>query len=166
MSSRGEAVNPLRPYYVPPSIGDSVHLRPPPATPAGSSGGAFPSHPGGSAPTASTAWTTGASSSARRDPFLDVDFKTYMGDEPSSVMANAKELVDGLIWRYTSVLMAQPFEVAKTLLQVHSLDAQAAAMSATSSALSGGGGSAPLSPRDELRQRYAGHRPSAYEQVG
>ena len=33
-----------------------------------------------------------------------------------------KTLVDELLWKYTSVLMAQPFEVAKTILQVRLQD--------------------------------------------
>lgn len=42
-----------------------------------------------------------------------------------------KELVDELIWKYTSVLMAQPFEVAKTILQVRDQD-ENASLSASS----------------------------------
>lgn len=38
---------------------------------------------------------------------------------------HAKRLFDQALWNYTSVLLAQPFEVAKTLLQIHQARGQA-----------------------------------------
>jgi mitochondrial fusion and transport protein UGO1 len=39
----------------------------------------------------------------------------------------AKQLMDKALWSYTAVFFAQPFEVAKTILQVHLADSQAIA---------------------------------------
>lgn len=47
----------------------------------------------------------------------DIDYKAYLGDDAPSVTQSAREFVNDLVWKYTSVLMAQPFEVAKTILQ-------------------------------------------------
>lgn len=57
-----------------------------------------------------------------RDMFADIDYKEYLTDSSPSVIQSVKDVVDDLIWRYTSVLMAQPFEVARTILQVRGHD--------------------------------------------
>jgi mitochondrial fusion and transport protein UGO1 len=57
-----------------------------------------------------------------RDMFPDLDDWNNMAGEPTSAMRKFKILVDELLWKYTSVLMAQPFEVAKTILQVRLQD--------------------------------------------
>ncbi|KAM0328811.1 hypothetical protein ACHAQA_005225 [Verticillium albo-atrum] len=49
-----------------------------------------------------------------------MDYKDYIGDPSPSAVQTVKEILDELLWKYTSVLMAQPFEVAKTVLQVRS----------------------------------------------
>lgn len=54
--------------------------------------------------------------------FADIDYKEYITEPSPSVTQSVKDVVDDLIWRYTSVLMAQPFEVAKAILQVRSHD--------------------------------------------
>lgn len=54
--------------------------------------------------------------------FNDMDYKDYIGDPSPSAVQTVKEIIDELLWKYTSVLMAQPFEVAKTVLQVRSND--------------------------------------------
>lgn len=81
-SSSTEAINPLRPYYIPPSIGTSPTI-----------------------------------SNTSRDVFPDVvvDLASSTSSEAWQVTRN---LLDSLVWRYTSTLLAQPFDVAKTLLQV------------------------------------------------
>jgi fusion and transport protein UGO1 len=56
----------------------------------------------------------------------DLDYNGYLGDSSPSAVQAIKELLDELIWKYTSVLMAQPFEVAKTILQVRDQDENAA----------------------------------------
>ncbi|KAL1902413.1 hypothetical protein Sste5346_001393 [Sporothrix stenoceras] len=107
MASR-EGVNPLRPYYIPPSIGDDLYG---PNTSAATNGTArsLP-HGNGTSPYSHKA----------RDIFADLDYKDYITEPSPSVVQSAKDVVDELLWRYTSVLMAQPFEVAKTILQVRS----------------------------------------------
>lgn len=95
----------MRPYYIPPSIGD-------PLDPSPTSGPNPFSHGDSSGKYASKA----------RDIFPDIDYKDYISEPSPSVVKTVKDLVDELLWKYTSVLMAQPFEVAKTILQVRSQD--------------------------------------------
>ncbi|OAQ95776.1 hypothetical protein LLEC1_07732 [Akanthomyces lecanii] len=57
--------------------------------------------------------------------FGDLDYKGYMDEDAPSMARSAKELLDDLVWKYTSVLMAQPFEVAKTILQARNQDENA-----------------------------------------
>ena len=90
--------NPLRPYYIPPSIG-----------PAPSASPSQPFH------TARHATSSSFSNSARDlFPDLDLDLKSTT----SEAWQQTRSLFDTLVWRYTSVLLAQPFDVAKTVLQV------------------------------------------------
>jgi fusion and transport protein UGO1 len=95
--------NPLRPYYIPPSIGPAP--------------GAVPSN--------ASAQTTAMPRAARPSPSyqsnatdllpdLDLDFRSSAGE----AWTNTRALLDTLAWRYASCLMAQPFDVAKTILQV------------------------------------------------
>ncbi|KAK5728551.1 hypothetical protein LTR15_001687 [Elasticomyces elasticus] len=95
--------NPLRPYsayYRAPTIG------PPPSA-------AAPIQPHTGRPTSGSAASI---SSTARDllPELDIDLKTSAGE----AWQNTRSLLDTLVYRYTSVLLAQPFDVAKTVLQV------------------------------------------------
>lgn len=111
-----EGVNPLRPYYIPPTIGEA-------ADPV-------------AAANANPFSGRNATSSARyaskaRDVLADLDYKDYLRDSSPSVVQSVKELVDELIWKYTSVLMAQPFEVAKTILQARDQDDNAALATAS-----------------------------------
>ncbi|KAK4953686.1 hypothetical protein LTR10_008290 [Elasticomyces elasticus] len=96
--------NPLRPYsayYRAPTIG------PPP------SASTSPIQPHTGRPTSGSAASI---SSTARDllPELDIDLKTSAGE----AWQNTRSLLDTLVYRYTSVLLAQPFDVAKTVLQV------------------------------------------------
>ncbi|QUC20017.1 uncharacterized protein UV8b_04258 [Ustilaginoidea virens] len=105
-----DAVNPLRPYYRAPVIGET-----PDAV---------------SASSANQLGGGGAASSARyasraRHVLADIDYKGYLDDSSPGMMQNVKELVDDLMWKYTSVLLAQPFEVAKTILQARDQDENA-----------------------------------------
>lgn len=120
MTSHGDGVNPLRPYYIRPSIGER-------AEPAAPGPRAFASASARSATTSSSAVATTPSryASRARDMFGDLDYKGYMDDDAPSMARSAKELLDDLVWRYTSVLMAQPFEVAKTILQARNQDENA-----------------------------------------
>ncbi|CAK7216891.1 hypothetical protein SCUCBS95973_002965 [Sporothrix curviconia] len=135
MASHAQGVNPLRPYYIPPSIGtdfDSINAINATAGSSSSFGGG-----GGSGVPRQLAHGNGTApySHKARDIFADLDYKDYLAEPSPSVIQSAKDVVDELIWRYTSVLMAQPFEVAKTILQVRSRtppDALAAATESTS----------------------------------
>ncbi|CAI6308006.1 unnamed protein product [Periconia digitata] len=118
MATSRDAPNPLRPYYIPPSIG------PPPeqsynTTTAASS----------SAPPTSRSYTSRTPKpsfgSQARDILSDLDYDSYFSDSSPGVAEHAKKLLDQALWNYTSVLLAQPFEVAKTLLQVHQAAGQA-----------------------------------------
>lgn len=109
MATHREGVNPLRPYYKPPTIGE-----PPDPTSASSAPNPFARH-GANA-------TSERYASKARDIFSDIDYKDYISEPSPSVVQTVKDLVDELLWKYTSVLMAQPFEVAKTILQVRSHD--------------------------------------------
>ncbi|PHH81235.1 hypothetical protein CDD82_1212 [Ophiocordyceps australis] len=111
MSTLKEGPNPLRPYYIPPTVGE-------PAEPV-----AAPS----SEPFTARHGSTGASPYATRTSAVlaDLDYKNYLDHQSQSVVRNVKELFDELLWKYTSVLMAQPFEVAKTILQARNQDADA-----------------------------------------
>ncbi|ORY71481.1 mitochondrial carrier domain-containing protein [Pseudomassariella vexata] len=107
MASTREGVNPLRPYYKPPTIGDPADSLPAQSNP-------FTSH--------ANATSSSKYASKARDIFPDLDYKDYINDPSPSTIQSIKELVDELLWKYTSVLMAQPFEVAKTVLQARTQD--------------------------------------------
>ncbi|MCJ1310700.1 mitochondrial fusion and transport protein ugo1 [Agyrium rufum] len=95
-----EGPNPLRPYYIPPSVGLP------------------PSGPPNSTSTASKVRPPSAFSSSARDIFSDIDYKDYISDSTPSAAEVLRNLADQALWKYTSILLAQPFDVAKTLLQV------------------------------------------------
>lgn len=107
MSTSRDAPNPLRPYYIPPSIG-----LPPEPTNATQPGA--PRIP----PSSSK-----ANFSSARDLFSDLDYGDYLPERDGNSVADmTKRFVDQAIWNYTSVLLAQPFEVAKIVLQCHLAD--------------------------------------------
>ncbi|ERF74040.1 hypothetical protein EPUS_03855 [Endocarpon pusillum Z07020] len=99
MATSREGPNPLRPYYVPPIVGTA-------SEPLPNSSSSIPK---------STAGGTSSSSFS----FGDLDYSDYLPDSSPSISASVKELLDKAVWKYASVLMAQPFEVAKLILQVH-----------------------------------------------
>ena len=130
--------NPLRPYYIPPAVG----LPPDPigntsATP--STGGRYVS-PG---PTTSVGSST-------RNLLSDLNYSEYLSDSSPPVKDLIKRLVDQLLWKYTSVLLAQPFEVAKTVLQVHHGE-------------EGRKVNAQRSAAENMRRRPDGYRDDRYE---
>lgn len=84
--------NPLRPYYVPPSIGRETQPIP----------NATSAKPSTQSPSFS---------------FPDLDYSDYIPEASPSVTRQFKNLLDSIVWRYTSVVLAQPFEVAKLVLQ-------------------------------------------------
>lgn len=133
MANNNDGVNPLRPYYIPPTIGEPPEVLPTPG------------------PRAFTqANSTGRYASKARDIFSDIDYKDYIAEPSPSVVQTVKEVLDELLWKYTSVLMAQPFEVAKTIMQVRSQDDL-------------GGLQAAAEAAEEARQRQANQRISMYD---
>ncbi|KAK3498807.1 mitochondrial carrier domain-containing protein [Neurospora hispaniola] len=101
-------INPLRPYYIPPTIGEpAVEPMTAPGPHAFAQGNATDNY-------ASKARTIFSD--------IDIDYKDYLNDQSPSVMSTVKEVLDELLWKYMSVFMAQPFEVAKTIMQVRAQD--------------------------------------------
>ncbi|EQL33361.1 hypothetical protein RJZ56_000670 [Blastomyces dermatitidis] len=127
MGSSSEGPNPLRPYYVPPSIG--LPKSPPNAV-------------------SGTLVNKATIRNSTREIFSDFDYSEYLGESSPTISDSLKELVEKALWKYTSVLTAQPFEVAKTILQVYvAQDAQAA-----------------LAGRDERQRRDHGYRDNYYDE--
>jgi fusion and transport protein UGO1 len=106
-TSRGEP-NPLRPYYIPPSIGI------PQDTPGATSSGTH-----GLGPRNSNA---SSYASSAREMFSDIDYSDYMSDASPSTVESIRKTLDEALYRYISVLLSQPFDVAKTVLQVRRQD--------------------------------------------
>jgi hypothetical protein len=108
-----EGVNPLRPYYILPTIGEQAESR-------------LPGQPNpfsrATNATAAAAAPGSRYASRARDIFPDLDYRDYVNDPSPSTVQGIRDLVDELLWKYTSVLMAQPFEVAKTILQARAQD--------------------------------------------
>ena len=90
--SSNYAPNPLRPYYVPPSIGnDPLPNASSSSSQSGSQGSGF--------------------------TFPNIDYTDYIPEASPSLTGSIKSIVDQAFWKYTSVLLGQPFEVAKLILQ-------------------------------------------------
>lgn len=79
----------------------------------------------------------------------DIDYNDYLGDTSPTVVQNVKDFIDELIWKYSSILMAQPFEVAKIILQVRDQDEKAALTSPTGT--------------DMLKKKTSSHGGSIYD---
>ena len=105
MSTVREGPNPLRPYYIPPSVSSHPDVSQN-ATQAAGLGSKYPST------------STNSIGSSARNILADMDYSKYISDSSPSVTVMAKNLMEQAIWKYTSVFLAQPFEVAKTVLQV------------------------------------------------
>ena len=113
MSLAREGPNPLRPYYIPPSVGYAQENGSLPSSSAASDGYSK------SIPSASS--RTSFSSSAR-GILSELDYSDYLsGSSSPSVKEVSKKLLDQALWKYTSVLVAQPFEVARTVLQCYAI---------------------------------------------
>jgi fusion and transport protein UGO1 len=117
-SPKAETINPLRPYYRPPTIEERAE---PVSIPSSN-----PFTGGNSYDVAS-----GAKYASKAKHMLnDLDYKELIGEPSPSVVESARELVDELIWKYMSVLIGQPFEVAKMVLQARDQDEKAAFVAA------------------------------------
>ncbi|KAL8757506.1 MAG: hypothetical protein Q9184_004186 [Pyrenodesmia sp. 2 TL-2023] len=108
MSTSREGPNPLRPYHVPPSVGKATSSVPNTSTSA---------HVGSKYGSTQPASSPSFGSSAR-NILADMDYSDYLSDPSPSSTATIKTIAEQAIWKYTTVLLAQPFEVAKTVLQV------------------------------------------------
>ena len=104
MSSSREGPNPLRPYYIPPSVGKAPN--------ASASINIADKH---GPPQPATSPSFGSSA---RNILADMDYSEYLSDPSPSSTATIKNLAEQAIWKYSSVFLAQPFEVAKTILQI------------------------------------------------
>lgn len=83
--------NPLRPYAIPASIGTAEAANATAAASKAASGSTF--------------------------SFPDLDYSDYLSDATPSLNVSVKSILDQALWKYTSVVLAQPFEVAKLILQ-------------------------------------------------
>ncbi|KAG9240984.1 mitochondrial fusion protein-like protein [Calycina marina] len=101
-----EASNPLRPYYKPPSIGIQQDTN---ISRSGISAGLGPKN-GSAASYASSA----------RDMFSEIDYSDYLYNDSPSSLDSIQETLNDWFYKYTSTLMGQPFDLAKTILQVRS----------------------------------------------
>ncbi|CAO1606062.1 hypothetical protein XANCAGTX0491_009561 [Xanthoria calcicola] len=108
MSAPKDGPNPLRPYYVPPSVGNNAGTQSS-SQPSPSLGVKYGSSPSASSP---------SFGSSARNILADMDYSDYLSDPSPSSTATVKALAEQALWKYTSVFLAQPFDVAKTLLQV------------------------------------------------
>ncbi len=98
--------NPLRPYYLPPSVDSGPNYSPNP-----SSG----THIGSRHATAPASSSFGSSA---RNILADMEYAEYLSESSPSPTDLVKKLLEQAVWKYTSIFLAQPFEVAKTVLQV------------------------------------------------
>lgn len=114
MSSTTREPNPLRPYYKPPSIGIPQDLPPPPNTtsaPPYKSGGA--THGLGAKNGSAARYASSA-----REMFNDLDYADYLSENHPSSFESVQRQLNEWTSKYFGVLLAQPFDVAKTILQV------------------------------------------------
>lgn len=139
MTTPREGPNPLRPYYIPPSVGHprDVHHNVP------SAANLSKNHASASAPTTSFG-------SSARNILADMDYSEYLSDSSPSPKDVVKQLVEQALWRYSSVFLAQPFEVAKTVLQVHA-------------APSGQRSISKACYNEDMRRRPASYRRESYD---
>jgi fusion and transport protein UGO1 len=97
MGASSDTPNPLRPYYKPPSIG-------------------FPDISPNSPPFGPRRSTPG---NDIKELFNDLDYGDYFPGNSPSIGDMAKSIMDKAVWNYTSTVLAQPFEVAKVILQTY-----------------------------------------------
>jgi len=109
MGASSDTPNPLRPYYKPPSIGiPDISPNSPPFGPRRSTPG-----------------------NDIKEMFTDLDYGDFLPGNSPSVADMAKSIMDKAIWNYTSTVMAQPFEVAKVILQTYDAGAVVASPATT-----------------------------------
>ncbi|KAI9664218.1 MAG: mitochondrial fusion and transport protein ugo1 [Alyxoria varia] len=119
LAPSSEGPNPLRPYYRPPSIGvqnpDSSIPNGSVPSSQGKGGGGGPGGFSSSKPSSS-----GGIGSSARNYLSTIDYNEFLGETGAPTTGESvRALLDSLMWRYSSVFMAQPFEVAKMVLQCY-----------------------------------------------
>ncbi|KAL8798113.1 MAG: hypothetical protein Q9182_006940 [Xanthomendoza sp. 2 TL-2023] len=92
MSAPKEGPNPLRPYYIPPSVGGT----------AGATSKASPSPNLGSKYGSSQPATPSTFGSSARNILADMDYSDYLSDASPSSTATVKALAEQALWKYTS----------------------------------------------------------------
>lgn len=104
--SEMEGPNPLRPYYIP--------------LPLGVTQDQYQNLSGASrigSKYATNALASSSFGSSARNILADMDYSEYL-EPSSSPSAFIQNLFEQVLWKYTSIFLAQPFEVAKIVLQV------------------------------------------------
>lgn len=139
MSAPREGPNPLRPYYVPPSVG-----------PSGPQNGTFATSAGSKHV---SSMSTNSMGSSARNILAEMDYKDYIPESSPSSTGVMGKLMEQAISKYITVFLAQPFEVAKTVLQVQ-------AGSQTQKSLA----NEPFA--DDMRRRPGSYRRDSYEVGG
>lgn len=105
--SEMEGPNPLRPYYIPLPLGVTQdHYQN--LSGASRIGSKY----------ATNALSSSSFGSSARNILADMDYSEYLLEPSSSPSAFIKHLFEQGLWKYTTILFAQPFEVAKIVLQV------------------------------------------------
>ena len=134
-----EGPNPLRPYYSSPSMSAASDI-PQDGTYAASLGSKYPST------------STNSFGSSARNILADMDYSEYITDSSPSASSVAKNLMEQAAWKYTSVFLAQPFEVAKTVLQVQMQAPAAKRVAGTKATL-----------EEDMRRQPGNYRLNSYE---
>lgn len=139
MTASMEGPNPLRPYYIPPTVGPPSEYSPTFSSPSNISKHA----------TSASGPSTSFGSSAR-NILADMDYAEYLPESSPSAAEVVKRLLEQAVWKYTSVFLAQPFDVAKTVLQVQLPSSGQKAIS-------------PARAADDSRRRMRSYRNDSYE---
>lgn len=114
-----EGPNPLRPYYIPLPLGVTQdHYQN--LSDASRIGSKY----------ATNALASSSFGSSARNILADMDYSEYLLEPSSSPSAFIKNLFEQGLWKYTSIFLAQPFEVAKIVLQVHLANSKQKTLSA------------------------------------
>lgn len=114
-----EGPNPLRPYYIPLPLGVTQdHYQN--ISGASRIGSKY----------ATNALASSSFGSSARNILADMDYSEYLLEPSSSPSAFIKNLFEQGLWKYTSIFLVQPFEVAKIVLQVQLANSKQKSLSA------------------------------------
>lgn len=136
MTASQEPPNPLRPYYIPPSIGLS------PETDSSATG----------ASTYGLGIKHGSASSYASSVFSDIDYSEYLSDTSPSSIETVRKFLDELMYKYITIILAQPFEVGKVVLQVKDNGTRKSVT--------------PIAAAEAVRQNTSNYQDAAYNAVG